>query len=366
MQICLLSELIKEYCAALQHEKPANEETRRRYRDALDTMVRLLGDREISGYTREDLLALKIKLYRWPANINRVEEFRGKTTEEILRMNVAKTLDKLTVDSKYMDKIIAAFQYAFRQGMIARDIAQNVVKTATVAQKKASRRKPYDIEDLKKIFAAVPVHPERPHLAWVPLIAAFSGARHDEICRLKVSDINVSRQTPYMLVTEGDDSGNIVTNVRGEGSRRLVPLHPLLVEMGLLEFVALRNARGRELLFELRKKGSDEFIPLTGEYYGQTFEAFNRKHVTNDLRKGFLSFRYNVHHALALKNVPPELCYAITGHVPLFESEHVGPEDQRLSDRYNALSQLAYPGLELAGLKEKLGNLFADRGDFRQ
>ena len=356
-QTCLLSELMEEYCVALQHEKPANEATQKRYRDALDTMVRLLGDREITGYTRQDLLALKTKLYRWPANVTKLEEFRGKTAEEIVRMNTARTLDKRTVDTKYMDKIAAVFQYAFRQGMIAGDIAQNVVKSVTVAEKKARKRKPYDVEDLNKIFASLPVHPERPHLAWIPLIALYSGARHGELCRLSVSDINVAHRIPYMLVTEEDDSGNIVTNARGERSRRLVPLHPLLVEMGLLEFVDGRKAQGRELLFELRRKGSDEFAPLTGEYYARTFEAFNRKHVTNDLRKSFYSFRYNVHRALQLKNVPQETCFAITGHIPQYDSAQIAAEDHCLADKYSALVQLAYPGVELAALKEKLGTL---------
>jgi len=350
----LLSELISEYCAALQNEKPADEGTRKRYRDPLDTMLRLLGDREINDYSRQDLVALKAKLYRWPANITKLAEFSGKTAEEILRMKVVKTLDKRTVDSKYMDKIIAVFQYAFRHDLIDADIVQNVVKTVTVAAKKASKRKPYDIEDLKKIFGVLPVHPERPHLAWVPLIAAYSGARHGEICRLKISDINVDQLTPYMLLTEEDDNGEIVKNLRGEDSRRLVPLHPTLLEMGLLQFIATRKARGREFLFELHLKGSEESTPLTGEYYGQSFETFNRKHVTHDLRKGFLSFRYNVHHALALKSVPPELCFAITGHVPQYDSAQVTPGDKKLADKYKALTQLAYPGLEMAGLKEKL------------
>lgn len=356
-QTCLLSELMEQYCVALQNEKPANEETQKRYRDALDIMVRLLGDREITGYTRQDLLALKTKLYRWPANVNKLEEFRGKTAEEIVLMKTARTLDKRTVDTKYMDKIAAVFQYAFRQGKVPGDIARNVAKSVTVAEKKARKRKPYDVEDLKKIFASLPVHPERPHLAWIPLIAAYSGARLGELCRLRVSDINAAHRTPSMLVTEEDDSGNIITNARGEGSQRLVPLHPLLVEMGLLEFVARRKAQGKELLFELRRKGSDAFDPLTGEYYARTFEAFNRKFVTNDLRKGFQSFRHNVHRALQLKNIPPEICYAITGQVPQYESDQVAAEDHRLADKYSALVQLAYPDVELAALKEKLGTL---------
>jgi integrase len=351
---CLLDELIAEYCTALQNERPATAETQRRYRDALNTMLQLLGDRNISEYSQKDLLALKMKLYRWPANANKLTELRDKTAEEILRMKVGRPLDKRTVDKKYMEKIIAVFSYAFRQKMIDRDITQNVVVSRTVAEKRANKHKPYDAVDLKKIFELLPVHADRPYLAWLPLIAAYSGARPGELCRLRVADINVTHRIPFMRITEEDDNGNIIKNARGEESLRLVPLHPVLVEMGLLQFISRRRDQGKQLLFELHRKGSNEAVPLTGQYYAQSYEAFNRKFITNDLRKGFHSFRYSVHRALQQTNVPPEMCYAITGQIPQYEDDQTATEDRRLANKYKALVRLEFPGIDLVALKGKL------------
>jgi integrase len=353
-----LDELIDEFCAALQKEKPANEETQRRYREYLATILRLTGSRDIVEYSHKDLADLKMRLCRWPSNSNKVSEFQGKTTEEILRMKVEKPLDKRTVDSKYMAKIIAVFQYAFRHGKIDRDITRNLVSTLTVAEKRARKRKAYDPADLQKIFAQLPFHAERAYLAWVPLIAVFSGARAGEICRLQVADINITNDIPFMWLTEEDEQGNIVRNARNEASRRLVPLHPVLVEMGFPQFVALRKSQGKGALFERRRKGGNESESLSGQYYEQSFEVFNRKFITHDQRKVFLSFRYNVHHELERKKVAPETIYSITGHAAQYEN-YPTLEALVLAKKYSALVQLKYPCIDLSALREKFSIFLA-------
>ena len=349
--LCSLGELIGEYCAALQREKPADEATQRRYREYLDTIRELMGDRHIDDYRYSDLLTLKSQLLRWPVNACKAQEFRGRTAAEILRMKVAKPLDKRVVDAKYMEKIVAVFRYAFRTGRIDRDITQSLTPSLTVAEQRVAKRKMYNAAELEKIFASVPFHPDRPHLAWLPLIAAYSGALQGELCRLRVSDIDVSHPVPHMVLTGEDDRGNIVRNLRDEESRRLVPVHPVLVEMGFLRFVALRQAGGRELLFEKRRHDGDGHEPLTGAYYAESFELFNRRFITKDLRKGFDSFRRNVHHELQLKNVSIEMCRAITGLVPQYDD--IAAPQQLLADKRAALVQLCYPALDLQALKEK-------------
>ena len=301
---------------------------------------------------------MKSQLLQWPVNAGKAQEFRNKTAAEILRMKVAKPLDKRVVDAKYMEKIIAVFQYAFRTGRIDRDITQNLAPSLTVAEQRVAKRKMYNAAELDKIFALLPFHPDRPHLAWLPLIAAYSGALPGELCRLRVSDINVSHSIPHMVITGEDDRGIVIKNLREEESRRLVPVHPVLVEVGFLRWVARRKAGGSELLFEKRRQGGDGHEPLTGAYYAQSFELFNRRFITKDLRKGFDSFRRNVQHELQLKDVSTEMCHAITGLTPQYDDVLAAAPDQLLADKYAALVQLRYPALDLQALKEKFSVFF--------
>jgi hypothetical protein len=72
---------------------------------------------------------------------------------------------------------------------------------------------------------------------WLPLLALYSGARLNELAPLTVRD--VKRDEPsglhYMTVIEDTEGGR---TVKTEGSLRAVPIHPELIRIGILEFVA--------------------------------------------------------------------------------------------------------------------------------
>jgi len=154
-----------------------------------------------------------------------------------------------------------------------------------------------------------------------------------------------------MVLIGQDDKGITIRNLRGEESVRLVPVHPALVETGFLRFVEGRAAGGRELLFDTGREGRAEL--LTGPYYAQSYETFNRRYVTKDMRKGFDSFRRNVQHELQLLHVSTEMCNAITGAVPQYDYHDTAAANRLVTDKHAALARLHYPFLDLQALKEK-------------
>lgn len=330
-----LSEAIEKFCQHRQNERPANDRTRQRYREYFNVMLEMLGDRDVTEFIRQDLLNLKEQLYQRPANL--------KKNPKVIR-----TLDRRTVETNYMGKITALFRWLHENDYVDRDLTPGLVKSLTAKEKKDRKRKPYDADDLKRIFDLIPFDEKQPHLAWVPLIAAYSGARQGEICQLLVTDIKEAHGIPYMSITEEDDEGNIVKTVKNENSKRLVPLHPVIVEMGFLNFVEMRTAHGKKVIFEVRSHK-----PLTGQYYSKRFQEFNRKQITDDRKKVFHSFRHLVHNELKQKKVPADIYHSITGHVPQHEMDAVYTEDHILPNKYEALLLLEYPSIDLEGLKNK-------------
>lgn len=73
--------------------------------------------------------------------------------------------------------------------------------------------------------ATDPVH------RWIPLLCAYSGARLGEICHLRAEDVVTLRGIP--TVSFSPDAGPI----KNQSSVRTVPLHPVVVAAGFLEFV---------------------------------------------------------------------------------------------------------------------------------
>lgn len=67
-------------------------------------------------------------------------------------------------------------------------------------------------------------------IRWIPWLCAFTGARGGEIGQLRKQDFLEDHDIPYLRLTP--EAGGIKT-----GNFRHVPIHPQLIEIGLIEFI---------------------------------------------------------------------------------------------------------------------------------
>jgi integrase len=83
---------------------------------------------------------------------------------------------------------------------------------------------------------------------WLPLMAIYNGARREENCGLLVSEIDDDGELPCFRV-----ENNWIRKLKSVQSKRRIPIHPELVRLGFLEYVAALRNCGHQLLFpELR------------------------------------------------------------------------------------------------------------------
>src|SRR3546814_12051732 len=71
----------------------------------------------------------------------------------------------------------------------------------------------------------------------------LSGARPNEICQLRTSDIKRTKAGVWYMDVDDAGEGN---SVKTEASRRRIPIHSELVRIGLLRFVNDRCKAGAE------------------------------------------------------------------------------------------------------------------------
>lgn len=87
----------------------------------------------------------------------------------------------------------------------------------------------------------------RDALYWLPLIAAYTGARREDIAGLEVKDLRQEDGIWLFDIRQNDNRG-----LKNATSRRTVPVHPQLIELGLLD---QRERVGSGNLFpDLRRK----------------------------------------------------------------------------------------------------------------
>ncbi len=151
-----------------------------------------------------------------------------------------------------------------------------------------------------------------PYKLFIPLISLYNGCRQNEICQLQITDIvNVGGIPCFNITTAGNDKKRL----KNASSRRLIPIHKTLQQLGLLDHVLKMKTS--------RMKNPDKLLWIQMTYnvahgYGDRFQKFFgrflRKSVTDNKRLVFHSFRYCFCDKLKQTGVPLEMARALAGH----------------------------------------------------
>ncbi|WP_316186334.1 MULTISPECIES: site-specific integrase [unclassified Bradyrhizobium] len=223
-----------------------------------------------------------------------------------------------------------------------------------------SQRAPFDARDLQTIFNA-PLFTERKLPAgakgaagvWLPLLALFAGARQAEYAGLRVSDIREDADTgsPLMWFTSDAKAGR---RLKTKTSERVVPVHPQLVAIGFLKYVAERRKDGEHAwLFPTVAPDQKGALSAWAKWWGRHL----RNHVgVKDTNKVFHSFRHGFQDALRQATPDEELRDALAGR----------SSGKSVSRRYGAkamferwgvvalkgaIDKISYPGLDLSRVR---------------
>ncbi|WP_278406868.1 DUF6538 domain-containing protein [Pseudomonas rhodesiae] len=198
---------------------------------------------------------------------------------------------------------------------------------------------PFSADDIETIFSGYiyrgAISPERtkayPFWFWLPLLAYFTGARTNEIAQLDTADIKDVSGHPCFDFCPDDQSSFEAKRIK-TGEARLVPIHPRLIELGFIEYVAdQRRARQKKLfgdgLTYLRSRADDTahnkegWAKSAGKFFNEQPKGYLVSigvHLPHD-GKSLYSFRHTLETNLRNarrdgKPVDQSIIDAITGH----------------------------------------------------
>jgi len=228
------------------------------------------------------------------------------------------TVSKITV-ANWVSHVAQIFHAEIRAGHIeGANVVRGVIKVKK-AEKVARRSQghgwePFELSDLQKMFDPTNFANTRQiHVRWGALIGLYTGARVSEVAQLFLRDFVDVDGTPCMRLVNESDGQSLKT----ESSKRLVPIHPDLIALGLLMRVAALRAQGAERLFpDMRidsRAGAGNSISKGFSYYFQGLSVVPRR---KEGRLGFHSLRKNVIQALQGSRLPAERRMALVGHEP--------------------------------------------------
>lgn len=307
---------------------------------ALRQMREILGDGlHVDEVNREKARGVIETFSKLPSAHNK---FAGKLVSEILEsMPEGEPVLLPQSVNDYLGHMIAIFDYAIEELEIS-DFKNPFSARLRLAEpdKKDARDSFTDI-DLKLIFGGGAFtnfdhKKHKPHTYWAPLIALYTGARNNEIGSLCCSDITQAV----------DDDGKPVTSIAGEplwliginenpevadgkkrtktdNSKRNVPIHPKLIELGFLKYCAVKRKKGEDnMLFDyLVFNKRNGYGGLIGRNFNDYLKQID---VWVKLKKVFYSFRHTLYDHLSNAGVASERRELIAGRSSKDEAKTIG------------------------------------------
>ena len=169
-----------------------------------------------------------------------------RTVEQITRKHVQRMRDALgkrNLTSQTRNKRIAGMSILFGQAVKEGWIESNPTKGVKFEVKDGDRKKreAFDRDEIKT-WMRHPCFTDHQFDAygwsefWIPLLCLWHGARRNEIGHLLTSDIR-KIDGIWIINIDGHVGGGEGKKIKTAASRREIPLHPKLIEMGFLRWV---------------------------------------------------------------------------------------------------------------------------------
>lgn len=197
-------------------------------------LIEVVGDKPINEYTREDGKKVREALMALPPNRHKRKETRGlsiaktiaKAKELDLPQQAAKTL------RKKRSHLSSIFEYAASDydNVFNPFVASEAWRTATSAP--ADQKEPFAPDQLKTLLDSLePDH----RLYWLTWLGLCTGARLNELCQLRTDLIRLEPLPHIYFSPELRLKVKRSTPLPKRSPIRSIPIHPKLIELGLLD-----------------------------------------------------------------------------------------------------------------------------------
>lgn len=330
-----LSEALEHYITnRVKHDVESPGEIKR-IRNGCALLMELQGDLHLSEVTVERLRTFRDeRLGKVPAKENKVRLIY-KTSSVSQSIAAVNGMDWPVMSPAERDKrmrwIMAWFAWLHRQEWISADpgaplrgesVETRAEKRKNLARRDDEARDVFSDADLRQIFSAPWFKTGRgdltrqgtyrtflPFYFWGPIIGLLSGGpRINEVSQLHLADFRRTDAGTWFIDYNQDAEDKKLKN---SASQREVPLHPLLIELGLLKWVSALSNAGHDRLFpELKRDEEKGYGKAATKWFTRFMDGLG---FPRDGSLTFHSLRHTFVNALPL-DTPERVARQLTGH----------------------------------------------------
>ncbi|WP_316189713.1 site-specific integrase [Bradyrhizobium sp. SZCCHNS1054] len=270
--------------------------------------------------------------------------------------------------NKQQGAVQAIISWGFRNGLVPDEVPWADPFKDMRVEGEQSTRDAFDPHGLQAVFDAplfteqkVPAGGKGPAAVWLPLLAVFMGGRQGEFAALRVSDIRIDDETsiPLMWIVRDTAAGKRVKTDAGE---RVVPLHPQMIQLGFLDYVARRKAEDGDKAWLFppvapdQRGGRKAWAKWWGRYLRDYIGVEDRNLV-------FHSFRHGFQDALRRATPDEELRDALAGRSAAGKSVSRQYGAKQMLQRWGVqklhetICNVSFPGLDLSRVQPSVSTV---------
>ncbi|HLO95056.1 MAG TPA: DUF6538 domain-containing protein [Burkholderiaceae bacterium] len=351
----LLSALVSAYVEGYDKKK---EQMLKKINFVMPLCLQVIGDRPVHTLKQADINGLFQVINRLPPRWNVLARQRDLSVREVVALGLPE-IHKNTFDGTYLAAIAPFLDWCqtnyLDEGFPPHLTLKGIRYTGSRDEDENNQRaiRPNELE---RLFSGSEMHAlaqnqDSLHQFWLPHVGLFTGARVNELCQLNPQTDII--QCPESLIwyfhitneTEGDK--DIKKRVKNKKSRRAVPIHSRLIELGILQYAARMKELGKTLLFS-------PFIPYNGRASGEAQKWFRGFLEALGLRDDTLGAKLTGMHAFRstflsrAADLDVQNASVITGHSSASQPSaggQAGDTSERKSavvERYEGPRALAY------------------------
>jgi integrase len=303
----VFSEVVKEYFR--DRSSAWSQKSKGEHEAAISLFIKITGDVPFRAIRHAEARRYKEVLQQLPPNANKKPEYRGRSVEELIQLAQGKQQISAQTCNNHLAKMSALFAWAHRNDFTDKNYFQGVsVENRTRANE---QRKELSSEDMQVLLTSDYYYRrnkkqhKHPYQFWLPLLGMYTGARLEELCQLHIEDVSqVDRIWCISINDEGDKK------LKNDASRRVIPLHTDLIDLGFLKLCKALKRRGTTRVFPELRKGRDG--------YGQTatkwFCRYMKQCGIKEPKKSFHSYRHTVANFLKQKGCNLAQVAELLGH----------------------------------------------------
>ena len=269
-------------------------------------MVEVIGDVPINELSQKHGRLFSSTLEKLPPRRKSDGRFKNKSIKEIVQMDVPNTMDTRTINT-LIQRCSSWLNWVIRKGYYEE---RNIFHGKSIPSKKGKNditRQPYNEEQLKLIFCKNylnktlnSVSPCRYVFYWVGILGLFHGTRLQETTQLHINDIYPLNKIWVIDINDNTKDKKLKTT----NSKRIIPLHQTIIDLGFLEYLKIIEQKGKERVFHELTLGRDGYTKNPSKFFNDYLRELGIKSVTK--KYDFHSLRHTCNNSLIQNDVIEE------------------------------------------------------------